>query len=417
MPRQRKLPKGLWKRGDAYYSRFRASGRLVRKYLSTNFDVAVELLNDLRSRADRADFGQVDNDCPWAELKAEFVRWARQSIRRPGDYEADLKRIESYTPLNSVRQISQALVMGYREWRLSQSIQSRRKAKPGQQPATSARKVSPRTVNREVGTLNNMLNKGVEWKRIGFNPLAGLEPLRHDTAVKQRRPLDLAEVRAIFETSPAHLLPVWRMFMCTGIRRNELVSLKFSDVDFDRQTVTIRAANAKSKRAREIPLDDTMLAMLVELRDAAAARQPVVGKTAGLTVAQAATFSRSHVFVSQANTPLANNLLTRFYAVCKRAGIDDAHLGGAVDIHSLRVSFATLALENGASPKAVQAILGHATLTMTMNVYAKATERAKREAIGSLPFAASSAPDHVLAVQKAHALSAQTKEGLQVVGA
>ena len=78
------------------------------------------------------------------------------------------------------------------------------------------------------------------------------------------------------------------------------------------------------------------------------------------------------------------NLLRRFYAVCKRAGIDDAHSGGAVDIYSLRVTSTTLSLEHGANPKAVEAILGHATLVMTMSVYAEATERSKREA--SVPY-------------------------------
>lgn len=105
--------------------------------------------------------------------------------------------------------------------------------------------------------------------------------------------------------------------------------------------------------------------------------------------------------MSRANTPLRNNLLTRFYAVCKRAGIDDAVPGGAVDIHSLRVTCATLMLQNGANPKDVQAILGHSTLTLTMKVYARATEHGKRSAVNALPFASTTAPAHIVSVQKA----------------
>ena len=55
----------------------------------------------------------------------------------------------------------------------------------------------------------------------------------------------------------------------------------------------------------------------------------------------------------------------------------------------------TLAIDNGASPKAIQAILGHSTLAMTMGIYAKATDRGKREAVNSLPFATATAPSHV----------------------
>jgi integrase len=386
------------KRGIVYYSAFRANGRLVRKRLSTDFRAACEVLNELRSRADKADFDLVDNDYPFVELKAEFLKWARQSVRRPQEYEADLARIESYTSVGSVRQITPAFVIGYREWRLSQFVQGRRKL-PNGQVTPPERKVSPRTVNKEVGTLSNLLGKGVEWQRIGSNPIKGLKPLRHDTPYKERRPLDVDEVQRLFDASPAHLRPVWRMFMSSAVRRTELVNMRFADIDFERQIVTVRASTAKNHKAREIPLGDTMLAMLAELQEVAEHRQPVDGSTSEQTARQAALFTRDHVFVTRANTPLRHNLLQRFYAVCEKAGIDDAHAGGTVDLHSLRVTCATLMLQNGANPKDVQAILGHASLALTMKVYAKATERGKRSAVSALPFETVTAPPHVVSMR------------------
>jgi integrase len=135
-----------------------------------------------------------------------------------------------------------------------------------------------------------------------------------------------------------------------------------------------------------------MLATIRALKDAAQDRQPIPGKT------PEGRLSRDHVFVTGANTPWRNNLLRAFYTYCKRAGIEDARQNGAVDIHSLRVTFTTPSLEHGAPPKAVQAILGHSTLALTMGVYAKATEKSKREAVSALPFATASAPKHVLAI-------------------
>ena len=86
--------------------------------------------------------------------------------------------------------------------------------------------------------------------------------------------------------------------------------------------------------------------------------------------------------------------------------VDGAEQGGSVDLHSLRVTFTTLALENGASPKAVQTMLGHSTLALTMGVYAKATERSKREAIGVLPWVKSAtAPEHVISLDRNRAES------------
>ena len=54
MARPRKLPTGMWQRGNTYYARFRAGGRLVRERLSSDFKAAVTMLNDLRAQADRA---------------------------------------------------------------------------------------------------------------------------------------------------------------------------------------------------------------------------------------------------------------------------------------------------------------------------------------------------------------------------
>jgi hypothetical protein len=65
----------MWKRGDAYYARLRAGGRLVRKRLSGDFEAACTVLNELKARADRADFNLVDNDYSWDDLKAEFLKY------------------------------------------------------------------------------------------------------------------------------------------------------------------------------------------------------------------------------------------------------------------------------------------------------------------------------------------------------
>ncbi len=126
MARKRKLPEGLWERNGTYYARFRGGGRLVRKRLSSDFDAACELLRDMRARADKADFNLIDNDYQWSELKAEFLRWVKQTKRRPHEYEADLNRFEAYCTVRSIRQIDHQFVFGFRTWRLGQTIGKKR---------------------------------------------------------------------------------------------------------------------------------------------------------------------------------------------------------------------------------------------------------------------------------------------------
>jgi integrase len=375
------MPDGMWKRGNAYYARFSVKGKQIRKRLSGDYDAACEILNSLRSRADKADFELVDNDYSFNDLKAEFLGYKKQTSRNPGEYESTLGQFETYCRVLSVRQVTHRYIVGFRNARLAEGI-------------------SPRTINKQVGILRHMLNKAVEWGRIGSNPIKSVMPLKHDKPTKQRRALTAAEFQAIFDKSNPRLRAIWRMFASTGIRRDELVSLTFDDVDWEARSIVISAGNSKNHKPREIPLDDEMFATLEQLREQAQDRQPVVGKTPKATAQQAKNFSAEHVFVTQANTPWRNNLLQRFYAVCKRAGIADGVQNGAVDIHSLRVSFTTLALEGGASPKAVQAILGHSTLALTMGVYARATDRAKRQVIASLPFARVTEPEHLIQISQ-----------------
>jgi integrase len=391
--RSRKLPTGMWLRGRTYYAKFKKNGREIRKSLSTDYRVACEMLNDLKAKVDRGDYGILDNDAPWDEIKAAFMRWAKQSVRNPQDYARDLRRFEDYCHPRTVHSVTPERIHAYRELRLDQGV-------------------TARTVNREVGTIGNMFNKAVKWKRIADNPIAGVTPLPHVELAKDRRSLTLDEVQAIFSASPDRLRPVWRMLMGTGIRKGELVKLRFSDIDFDRRPITISAQIAKNKKAREIPLDDQMIAMLDELRDMADHREPVPGGTKEQTRRQRENFTRDHIFVTKANTPRRNNLLRTFYAICRKAGIEGAHPGGSVDIHSLRVSFTTLSIEHGANPRAVQAILGHSTLAMTMSVYAKATDRGKRDAINSLPFATVTPPEYVVSISDA----AGVQNGVQVSG-
>ena len=119
------------------------------------------MLNELRARADRADFGLVDNDYPWSDLKREFLGWTKQQNRVARDYDISLRWLEDYCPVKSIRQVTHQYVIGFRQWRLEHGI-------------------APGTVNKNVAALLSMLGKAVEWQYIGANPIAGLKRLPVD---------------------------------------------------------------------------------------------------------------------------------------------------------------------------------------------------------------------------------------------
>jgi integrase len=198
------------------------------------------------------------------------------------------------------------------------------------------------------------------------------------------------------------MLPVWLTYFSTGLRRNQVVELRFPDIDFSRRLTNVNPRFDKASEAREIPISDELFDYYVAARDAAEKRRPVPGSTPKQTEQQLRNFSKDHVFVSEANTPLRNNLLRQFYATCKRAGIEGGWQNGSVDIHAMRVTFITLSIENGGSPKAVQKIVGHSSLEMTMNTYCKTTDKSNRDAVNAIPFADVSSPEYIIPMHNAH---------------
>jgi integrase len=365
-------------RGKAYHACFQVNGRRVRKKLANDFRVACDLLAELKARAARADFGIRDNEVAIEELKTLWLRHCEQSCRSSTvkRYRENLASILPKISAVRVAQIRAESILRFRNDRLFE--------------------VGPRTVNMSVNALSTMLRWGVDQGLIESNPIANVKPLRNDDPKKKRRSLTGEEVEAIFKHSPGYLQPALRMLGTTGMRRGELIGMKFQDIDFERCTATIRASTAKNHREREIPLDADTFEMVVRLRAAAEHRQPVAGKT------KPGRLSREHVFVTGANTPWTNsgNLLRSFYVICKRAGIAGAEPNGSVDLHSLRVSFTTLAMDGGANPKAIQSILGHSSLEMTMGVYARGTDESKRDAIEALPFASTTESRDVIPMER-----------------
>lgn len=96
------------------------------------------------------------------------MRYKKQTIRSWKCIERDLDRLEEFRRVQSVHVIDADYVIKYREWPLAQESLKR----PGET-------VAPRTVNKEVGTLRNMLNAGVKrFKVIQSNPITGIEELR-----------------------------------------------------------------------------------------------------------------------------------------------------------------------------------------------------------------------------------------------
>jgi integrase len=393
MPRERKLPDGMKTREgrDGYYADFQVNGRRVRDFLSTDFKAACQILNDLKARADKADFNLLDNQFPIDDVRHQYLAHCKQvldpsTVRCYTDW---LRRILPALGVAKVSQLSPATVLAYREQRLANGK-------------------SPRTVNAEVGALSTMLNWAVDPARlIGSNPVAGVKPLPH-LRPKEGRPLADDEVPKLLEASPPQWRDIWYAFLVTGLRKSELAGLQFTPefLDWESREIIVPDWLAKNGLARRIPIDDRLYEILRRQEAGRKDRQPGKGRGGPvLTERIRARFTRDHIFVTTQDTPLDHkgNLWRALVSCLKRAGIPRQTIGpdgrvlDHVDLHSLRRTFATSLIVGGADPKTVQELLGHKTLAMTMKVYAKVRPATKRQAMSRLAYGSgASAPAHVL---------------------
>jgi integrase len=398
-------------RNGAYHSDFYAGGKRIRQRLSTDLDAATVILNDLRARADKADFGLLDNDYPLDKIREQYLRHCRQACKPStvGGYEDALDNILPALGVTRAHQVTLEGILTYREDRLKEGA-------------------SPRTVNIDVGALSAMLRWAAKpgQKLIASNPLAELKPLRHDSP-KEGRALSDDEVKRLLDAAPPHWRDIWYAFLVTGMRKGEMAALTFRDIDWEARELVVRGKVAKNHRERRIPIDAGLWDILKKQEAGRKERHPGTGQTPAITEGVRARFSLEHVFVTEANTPLdhRSNIYHAFLRHCDKAGIQtrtldaDGKVIEHVDVHSLRRTFATNLIVSGADPESVRQLLGHRTLAMTMKIYTKVHAGTKRQALGKLSYGKGTlAPEHVVVypadgrnpVQNGHRMVTDTQE-------
>jgi integrase len=215
----------------------------------------------------------------------------------------------------------------------------------------------PKTVNNQLAVLRRMLAVAVEWGRLGHVPAVKWQ-LRAPPPEFDFLAFDEAE-RLVAAADG-----MWRTLIVvalkTGLRHGELLALRWQDVDLVAGRLVVRRAlcgkkvdTPKNGRSREVALSDEAVRALK-------AHRHLRGEL---------------VFCDE-----AGHLLTRdackwpLWAVCKRAGLR------LIGWHALRHTFASHLVMRGAPLKAVQELLGHADITMTMR-YAHLSADVRRDAV------------------------------------
>jgi integrase len=242
------------------------------------------------------------------------------------------------------------------------------------------RGLSPRTVHHVHVCLHRAFRDAVRWGRLFRNPVDAADPPRvGGSGGHEMKTWSAAQVRAFLEsTKDDRLYPLWRLLALTGMRRGEVLGVKWEDIDFEAGRLSVRrsliplgaeviVSEPKTARGRRsIALD----AETVEVLKVQASRQLEEQRQQGDPWCDS-----GYLCTKEDGTPYHPEVVSRYF----RQAVKRAMLP-MIRPHDLRHTHATLALQAGIHPKVVSERLGHANVSITLDTYSHAIPAMQEEA-------------------------------------
>jgi site-specific recombinase XerD len=211
------------------------------------------------------------------------------------------------------------------------------------------RGLAPRTVSRKLAGLRACFRVLVEHGLMEANPAELLASPKHPQNLP--RALKPADVSALLDRIPASTpletrdRAMFELAYACGLRAEELIDLDVGSIDFDAEQVRVEGKGGKT---RFVPVGEHALAAVARyLERSRGALEAGPGEPA--------------LFLSKSGRRLSTSDVRRRLRTWAR----HAAAQGAVHPHALRHSFATHLLEGGADLRAIQALLGHASISTT----------------------------------------------------
>lgn len=274
-------------------------------------------------------------------------------LRSSYDLEKRLKVLRDYFGARKLRSITHGDLQHYKAHRLKTPVvvgrNTRGTEKEGR-PRERERSIA--TVNRELSFMRRILNVACSHGWIPRNPFEQGEPLIRPGDEKPReRILTREEEERLLSccvNEREHLRPIIICALDTGMRRSEMFTLAWHDVDFEAGLITIRAFNTKTMRERQVAMTERLKAALAPLARHARPQDLVFG--------------------------IKTNVKTAFNNAKKNAGLPDLRFHDLRHTHATRLVAAQMPLPE------VGRVLGHTQPSTTYRYVNANVDTARRAA-------------------------------------
>jgi len=196
----------------------------------------------------------------------------------------------------------------------------------------------PASNNKTLHILKHMFRKAVEWDMVGEDTLKGVrkvQPLKNEG--KRLRYLSQEECKDLINACDPHLRPIVVTALNTGMRRGEILSLKWENVDLKHGFILLD--KTKNGERREIPINATLRAVFNDL---------------------VRRVDSPYVFYHRKSGEAYQETKRSFKSACRKAGITDFRF------HDLRHTFASHLIMAGVDLTTAKELLGHKDVKMTL---------------------------------------------------
>ena len=256
------------------------------------------------------------------------------------------------------------------------------------------RKLSDSMVRGVHMMLHQALEMAVTERLIVKNPTKGTTIPKKNYAEKQILCDSQLEIFKEAIKKEPYWSDLFYVEIMTGLRKGELCGLKWSDIDFKNNVIYVNKTLVYQKYLEDDKRTYHLEAPKTRHSIRAVPMNSITKKYLQKQLELKKIVERKHhkiktdfIFVSRKNTPLNTNVYmsairTVVNNINEHREIDDlfAYFGG----HKFRHTFATRCFEQGISPKEVQKYLGHATISMTMDLYTHVMEESSGNEIEKL---------------------------------
>lgn len=241
--------------------------------------------------------------------------------------------------------------------------------------------LAPASILSYHRTLNSVLSKAVKWGFLQTNPAESAE--RPALGWHEAPYLEEADARRLLEllrVEPIRWRALLTFDLLSGLRRGEVLGLRWCDVDFNACSIIVRqtsnylpgkgiyvGSTKTDTSVRPLRLSKAAMAMLLEYKRWQDAQRDSLG--------DAWEDRDGRVFTTDSGAPVFPDSVTKWMSsFVKRSGLPK------VTVHSLRHTYATLMIADGVPLVVVSQQMGHKQTSTTENIYAHAIASAQAKA-------------------------------------